>query len=645
VGNFLAGQVRIQTAQSQNDVISTLQLELLCCNKRTDTRKQDKRRGLTGRTTSSDGDKCSCRHTLYFKPPRSYISVAYCPEHDYIALEPPAALYFLALFSAMSAMSQRFNTDVLIIGGGAAGLSAALALAQHARVTVLCKGDITSGSSHWAQGGVAAVTDPEDSFESHIADTLDAGAGLCDPEVVRATVSGGPDAIAKLTERGVVFDTEGNALHLTREGGHSHRRVVHVADATGKAITQTLTDQVLDNGNIELFNDRVAIDLINLSTLGRHHSRCAGAYVLNRTTGRVEVFQSRFVILATGGASKVYLYTSNPDSSTGDGIAMAWRAGCRVANMEFNQFHPTCLYHPHAGSFLISEAVRGEGGILRLPNGQRFMQRFDERLELAPRDIVARAIDHEMKRIGADCVYLDVSHLSASFIHSHFPNIAQKCAELGIDVTKDPIPVVPAAHYTCGGVVVDDYGRTDLANLYAIGEVSCTGLHGANRLASNSLLECFVYGARAAEKIIGLLDKPQTAPYIPKWDESKVTDSDESVIIAHNWDELRRFMWDYVGIVRTDKRLMRAHRRIELLKQEIQDYYATYRVTNDLIELRNLLHVADLIVRSALKRKESRGLNYNMDYPELAPQAIDTILAPGSLDSMMLDPVLQQPNR
>jgi L-aspartate oxidase len=545
----------------------------------------------------------------------------------------------------MSAMSQRFNTDVLIIGGGAAGLSAALALAQHARVTVLCKGDITSGSSHWAQGGVAAVTDPEDSFESHIADTLDAGAGLCDPEVVRATVSGGPDAIAKLTERGVVFDTEGNALHLTREGGHSHRRVVHVADATGKAITQTLTDQVLDNGNIELFNDRVAIDLINLSTLGRHHSRCAGAYVLNRTTGRVEVFQSRFVILATGGASKVYLYTSNPDSSTGDGIAMAWRAGCRVANMEFNQFHPTCLYHPHAGSFLISEAVRGEGGILRLPNGQRFMQRFDERLELAPRDIVARAIDHEMKRIGADCVYLDVSHLSASFIHSHFPNIAQKCAELGIDVTKDPIPVVPAAHYTCGGVVVDDYGRTDLANLYAIGEVSCTGLHGANRLASNSLLECFVYGARAAEKIIGLLDKPQTAPYIPKWDESKVTDSDESVIIAHNWDELRRFMWDYVGIVRTDKRLMRAHRRIELLKQEIQDYYATYRVTNDLIELRNLLHVADLIVRSALKRKESRGLNYNMDYPELAPQAIDTILAPGSLDSMMLDPVLQQPSR
>ena len=539
-------------------------------------------------------------------------------------------------------MSQRFDTDVLIIGGGAAGLSAALTLSKHVRVTVLCKGDITTGSSHWAQGGVAAVTDPEDSFDAHIRDTLDAGAGLCDSDVVRSTVNAGPDAIAQLSEWGVDFDTEGNALHLTREGGHSFRRVVHVADATGKAITQTLTDKVLDNGNIELFDDRVAIDLINLSTLGRHHSRCAGAYVLNRTTGRVEVFQSRFVILATGGASKVYLYTSNPDSSTGDGIAMAWRASCRVANMEFNQFHPTCLYHPHAGSFLISEAVRGEGGVLRLPNGQRFMQRFDERRELAPRDIVARAIDHEMKRIGADCVFLDISHLSAEFIRGHFPNIAQRCEELGIDITKEPIPVVPAAHYTCGGVVVDEHGRTDVPNLYAIGEVSCTGLHGANRLASNSLLECLVYGQRAAQKIISTLDKPQSFPYIPKWDESKVTDSDESVIIAHNWDELRRFMWDYVGIVRTDKRLMRAHRRIELLKQEIQDYYSNYRVTNDLIELRNLLHVADLIVRSALKRKESRGLNYNMDHPGHAERPADTILSPGSLDSLIVEPGIQQ---
>jgi L-aspartate oxidase len=417
---------------------------------------------------------------------------------------------------------------------------------------------------------------------------------------------------------------------------------VHVADATGKAITQTLTEQVLDHPNIELFNDRIAIDLINLSKLGRYPNRCAGAHVLNQSTGRVEVFQSKFVVLATGGASKVYLYTSNPDGSTGDGIAMAWRAGCRVANMEFNQFHPTCLYHPHAGSFLISEAVRGEGGVLRLPNGQRFMQRFDERRELAPRDIVARAIDHEMKRIGADCVFLDISHLSAEFIRGHFPNIAQRCEELGIDITKEPIPVVPAAHYTCGGVVVDEHGRTDIPNLYAIGEVSCTGLHGANRLASNSLLECLVYGQRAAQKIISTLDKPQSFPYIPKWDESKVTDSDESVIIAHNWDELRRFMWDYVGIVRTDKRLMRAHRRIELLKQEIQDYYSTYRVTNDLIELRNLLHVADLIVRSALKRKESRGLNYNMDHPKLSERPADTILSPGSLDSLIVEPGVQQ---
>ena len=531
-------------------------------------------------------------------------------------------------------MSQRFNTDILVIGGGAAGLTTALLLAEHARVTVLCKGDITSGSSHWAQGGVASVTDPEDSFDAHVRDTLDAGAGLCDANVVRDVVRSASRAINQLAEWGVDFDVENNALHLTREGGHSHRRVIHVADATGKAITQTLTDRALDHPNIQLFNDRVAIDLINLSKLGRNPSRCAGAYVLNLGSGRVEVFQSRFVILATGGASKVYLYTSNPDGSTGDGIAMAWRAGCRVANMEFNQFHPTCLYHPHAGSFLISEAVRGEGGVLRLPNGERFMQKFDDRAELAPRDIVARAIDHEMKRIGADCVYLDISHRSQAFIQHHFPNIAQKCSELGIDISKEPIPVVPAAHYTCGGVVVDEHGRTDLANLYAIGEVSCTGLHGANRLASNSLLECLVYGGNAAKKIISQLERPQTVPYIPRWDESQVTDSDESIIIAHNWEELRRFMWDYVGIVRTDKRLQRAQRRIELLKQEIHEYYANYRVTNDLIELRNLLHVADLIVRSALKRKESRGLNFNLDHPEQTVNTTDTILFPGSTDQL-----------
>jgi len=412
-----------------------------------------------------------------------------------------------------------------------------------------------------------------------------------------------------------------------------------VADATGRAITETLTARVLDHPNIELHNDRLAIDLINLSKLGRFPSRCAGAYVLNRSTGHVEVFQARFVVLATGGASKVYLYTSNPDSSTGDGIAMAWRAGCRIANMEFNQFHPTCLYHPHAGSYLISEAVRGEGGILKLPDGARFMDRFDRRGELAPRDIVARAIDHEMKRLGSDCVHLDISHRSAEFVHAHFPNIAAECAKFGIDITQTPIPVVPAAHYTCGGVLVDRFGRTDLPNLYAIGEVSCTGLHGANRLASNSLLECLVFAHSAAEKIQTQLDRHQTQPNLPHWDESQVTDSDESVVIAHNWDELRRFMWDYVGIVRTNKRLERAQHRIDLLKSEINEYYANYRITDDLIELRNLLHVAELIVRSALSRRESRGLHFNLDYPERSTNTTDTILFPGSIDHLdMLKP-------
>ncbi|MDH3643559.1 MAG: L-aspartate oxidase, partial [Gammaproteobacteria bacterium] len=389
-------------------------------------------------------------------------------------------------------MGQRFSTDILVIGGGAAGLSAALHLAAHARVTVLSKGDIESASTHWAQGGIAAVTDPDDTLESHIQDTLTAGAGLCDEQVVALTVRKAPDVIKQLGRWGVQFDSEDNEFHLTREGGHSHRRILHVADATGNAITRTLTEQVLDHPNIELFTDRVAIDLINLSKFGRHPNRCAGAYVLNRSTDHVELFQARFVILATGGASKVYLYTSNPDSSTGDGIAMAWRAGCRVANMEFNQFHPTCLYHPHAKSFLISEAVRGEGGILRLPSGERFMESFDPRAELAPRDIVARAIDHEMKRLGLDCVYLDISHRSRSFIEAHFPTIARRCADFGIDIANEPIPVVPAAHYTCGGVLVDQTGASDVPGLYAIGEVSCSGLHGANRLASNSLLECLV---------------------------------------------------------------------------------------------------------------------------------------------------------
>jgi L-aspartate oxidase len=482
--------------------------------------------------------------------------------------------------------------------------------------------------------------DPEDSLASHIKDTLTAGAGLCDESVVARTVGRGPAAIRQLGAWGVAFDSVDNEFHLTREGGHSFRRILHVADRTGKAITETLNQRVLDHPNVDLITDRVAIDLINLNKYGRYPNRCAGAYVFNRSTGHVEVFQARFVVLATGGASKVYLYTSNPDSATGDGIAMAWRAGCRVTNMEFNQFHPTCLFHPHAKSFLISEAVRGEGGVLKLPDGSRFMSRFDKRLELAPRDVVARAIDHEMKRLGLDCVYLDISHRPADFIESHFPTITARCAEFGFDLTREPIPVVPAAHYTCGGVLVDHNGATDVPGLYAIGEASCTGLHGANRLASNSLLECLVFGEAAAADIRTHLDDPPITATVPHWDESQVTDSDEDVIIAHNWEELRRFMWDYVGIVRTDKRLQRAQRRIEMLKSEVHEYYSHYRVSNDLIELRNLITVAELIVRCALMRQESRGLHFNLDHPELKENGGDTILFPGFTDQLdVLQPV------
>lgn len=533
-------------------------------------------------------------------------------------------------------MNQVLRYDVLVIGSGAAGLTLALNLPTDLRIAVLSKGDLSNGSTYWAQGGVAAVLDTTDTVESHVSDTLIAGGGLCREDAVRFTVEHSNEAIQWLIEQGVPF-TRDNApdredgsfeFHLTREGGHSHRRIIHAADATGAAIFNTLLGQARKQSNIELLQQRVAVDLITEHKLGLPGRRCLGAYVLNRSTGEVETFQSRFVVLATGGAAKVYLYTSNPDSACGDGIAMAWRAGCRVGNLEFNQFHPTCLYHPQAKSFLVTEALRGEGALLKLPNGERFMPRFDAREELAPRDIVARAIDHEMKRLGIDCVYLDISHKPAEFIKSHFPTVYERCLEYGIDITSQPIPVVPAAHYTCGGVVVDQAGRTDIPGLYAIGETSFTGLHGANRMASNSLLECFVYGRAAAQDILRELPQVTNAATLPAWDASQVTDSDEDVIIAHNWDELRRFMWDYVGIVRTNKRLMRAQHRVRLLLSEIDEFYSNYKVSRDLLELRNLALVADLMIRSAMLRKESRGLHYTLDYPEPLPQAVDTILAP-----------------
>ncbi len=533
-------------------------------------------------------------------------------------------------------MSQHHQYDVLVIGSGGAGLALALNLPEHLQVAVLSKGDLAGGSTYWAQGGVAAVLDDSDNIESHVQDTLVAGAGLCHEDAVRFTVEHSREAIEWLIEQGVPFTRDdehpqaeqGFAFHLTREGGHSHRRIIHAADATGAAIFSTLLERARQRRNIALLEQRVAIDLITERKLGGLGNRCLGAYVLDRRRGEVDTFAARWVVLATGGAAKVYLYTSNPDGTCGDGIAMAWRAGCRVGNLEFNQFHPTCLYHPQAKSFLITEAVRGEGGQLKLPNGERFMHRFDPRGELAPRDIVARAIDHEMKRLGIDCVYLDISHRPAAFVREHFPTIYERCLDFGIDITREPIPVVPAAHYTCGGVLVDHCGQTDVPGLYAIGETSFTGLHGANRLASNSLLECFVYARAAAAHICRQLDERPAPRTLPVWDASQVTDSDEDVIIAHNWDELRRFMWDYVGIVRTSKRLQRAQHRVRLLLAEIDEFYSNYKVSRDLIELRNLALVADLMIRSAMLRHESRGLHYTLDYPETQASARDTILVP-----------------
>ena len=516
------------------------------------------------------------------------------------------------------------NFDVLIIGSGLAGQSAALRLANHCRVALVSKRTLEDSASGWAQGGIAAVLDNRDSIEAHIHDTLVAGAWLNDEKATRFVVENGRRAIEWLIDQGVPFTKDESGYHLTREGGHSARRVIHVADATGASVQETLTRKVRANPNITVFESHIAIDLITGDKLGTAEKRCFGAYVLDSRNGEVITMGAANTLIATGGAGKVYLYTTNPDTSTGDGIAMAWRAGCRVANMEFIQFHPTCLYHPQAKSFLISEAVRGEGGLLRLPDGARFMPDHDERGELAPRDIVARAIDFEMKKRGLDCVYLDISHKGEDFIREHFPNIHARCLELGIDIAREPIPVVPAAHYTCGGIISDLHGRTDVPGLYVAGEASCTGLHGANRLASNSLLECLIFAEAAVNDILG--SKTEALPALPKWDESRVTDADEEVVISHNWDELRRFMWDYVGIVRTTKRLKRAQHRIRLLMREIEEFYANFRVSHDLIELRNLVVTADLIVRCAMRRKESRGLHFSRDYPEILPRAKNTVV-------------------
>ena len=533
-----------------------------------------------------------------------------------------------SLTSTSNAIEHR--CDVLIIGSGAAGLSLALKLADHCQVIVLSKSDRNEGSTRYAQGGIAAVFDEQDSIDAHVKDTLAAGGGLCEEKTGRFTAEKAKTALEWLIGYGVPFDTEKSEsgeerFHLTREGGHSHRRILHAADATGEALQITLNDAVSTHPNIHVFERYNAIDLIPSKS---KKNTCVGAYVWNRQQEHVEVIRAPFIALATGGGSKVYQYTSNPDVSSGDGIAMAWRAGCRVANMEFNQFHPTCLFHPQARNFLITEALRGEGANLCHADGTRFMHKFDERGDLAPRDVVARAIDFEMKRLGADCMYLDISHKPADFIVKHFPNIYRKCRSLGIDITREPIPVVPAAHYSCGGVITDFNAKTDLDNVYAIGEVAYTGLHGANRMASNSLLECVVFASAAAEDIMTKLHNANCDESIAPWDESQVSDSDEEVIIQHNWHELRLFMWDYVGIVRTDKRLERAMRRIKLLEQEIAEYYAHFRVSNNLLELRNLVTVAELIVRCAMERKESRGLHFNLDHPKQLDEPKPTVLIP-----------------
>ena len=544
--------------------------------------------------------------------------------------------------------SPRF--DVLIIGSGAAGLSLALQLPNNLQIAVLSKSQLGSGSTSWAQGGMAAVLHDRDSVEAHVTDTLNAGAGLCHKPAVHFTIGRSRQCVDWLVSQGIAFDLredqpdpEFREFHLTMEGGHSHRRVIHAADQTGLAISEVLANRAEQAANITLLTDLCLVDVI------KSGGRVCGAHLLNTQDRRVETLSASAVVLATGGASKAYRYTTNPDGASGDGIAVAWRAGCRVANLEFNQFHPTCLYHPKTRSFLVTEALRGEGATLHLENGERFMPHFDPRAELAPRDIVARAIDHEMKRLGADCVYLDISHRPASFIKRHFPQAYERCLALGIDITTERIPVVPAAHYTCGGVVVNQHGATDIPGLYVVGESACTGLHGANRMASNSLLECFVYAQSAAEHIATSLSRPSsssnatTTPTV--WDDSRVRDSDEKVVIQHNWQELRRLMWDYVGIVRTSRRLEYAAARISLLEQEVSRYYGRFQITRPLLEMRNLTQVSQLMVSCASGRKESRGLHFNSDYPDALPDVQDSVLIPPNFDpTLALDgPVDQLP--
>lgn len=531
----------------------------------------------------------------------------------------------------MSNLNLTHYFDVIIVGSGGAGLSLALSLPDHFNIAVLAKSTLTEASTFYAQGGVAAVLDETDSIEQHIDDTMIAGADLCEMQAVAQTVKGGKPTVDFLLKHGVQFTLdEQEQLHLTREGGHSQRRIIHAADATGRAISTTLVQRAEEKSNIHIFENYIAIDVITSQKLGldEQHNRALGLYALDEKTEKVHTFLAPSTALACGGAMKAYLYTSNPDIATGDGIAMAYRAGCRVANMEFNQFHPTCLYHPQARSFLITEAMRGEGAYLRLPDGERFMLRFDERAELAPRDIVARAIDYEIKRLGIRHVWLDITHKPTEFITEHFPTLYARLLELGIDITQEMIPVVPAAHYTCGGVVVDEHSQTDIAGLYAIGETSYTGLHGANRMASNSLLECFVYGMSAAEHIENQFNPSHSTLDVPAWDDSQVMNPDEEVVILQNWDELRQTMWNYVGIVRTTKRLERALHRIEMLKKEITEYYHDYHVSKNLIELRNLVLVSEMIVRCAMQRKESRGLHFTLDYPELSSELRKTILTP-----------------